>query len=203
MDYLLSQPPLLECYSEDAQNQGQFDWSLLGTGPTLNNTDAPGTLSDNGLDPIFTPEQLATLLQTCDSPYPTDSFPQDFSTECLNQPEWNLQPFPDFTFQSLDFNNPFIPASQPPMVTDSTTYRDGFGNPIKPVDHQPTYDSSAGFETYSSPPAMPSSSYSPSDTHPGYAYPPPQPPPVVERTNHWDLLAGSNYSPSKTQLGVT
>ncbi|OAV95068.1 hypothetical protein PTTG_05196 [Puccinia triticina 1-1 BBBD Race 1] len=197
MDYLLSQPSLTDYFSEDAQTQEQFDWNLLTSDPSLN-VAPPSTISDSGFDPIFTPEQLATLLQTCDSPCPPDLFSQDFTNESLNQSEWNLPPFPDFTVPSVDINNnPFIPSSQPPMTTDSTTYRDGFGNPIPPVDYRPTYDCPTGYETYSSPPAMPSSNYGPSDAYSGYVYPPHPPLPVAARTNHWDLVTSSTYLPSK------
>ncbi|PLW17432.1 hypothetical protein PCASD_16377 [Puccinia coronata f. sp. avenae] len=203
MECFSSEPSLTDFYSEDAHEiQGQLDWSSLAIAdPSLNlNLDAPpSTISDNLLDdPIFTPEQLASLLQACgDSPGAPDLFSNEFSAESFNQSEWTLPPFPDLTVPSAD--NPFIQFSQPPnpMVSDSTTYRDGFGNPIPPVEYRP-YDSPAGgYDIYSSPPPMPSSGYSPSESYPQYTYSLPQPPPTVETQNPWDLVASSTYLPSK------
>ncbi|KAH9447003.1 hypothetical protein Pst134EA_028987 [Puccinia striiformis f. sp. tritici] len=207
MDYLSSQQqPPMDFYPEDTQCQGQFNWNLLATDPLLN-VDAPSTLPDYQFDPVFTPEQLATLLQTCDSPYTTDSFSSDFPTDCMNQPEWNLQPFPELNVPSP--GNHFVQCPQPPLLVDSATYRDGFGNPIQPMDFHP-YDSHVGYEPYSSPvgyetyaslPAMASSGYSPTDSYPRYAYPSSQPPPAMERLNTWDHVASSSYLPSKASTG--
>ncbi|KNZ55547.1 uncharacterized protein VP01_2653g6 [Puccinia sorghi] len=203
MDCFSSQPSLKDLYPEDPQNQGQFDWNPLATDPSLNvHHDASGsTLPENFFDPVFTPGELASLMQTC-----TDSLgPQDlFSTanfaagNPFNLSEWSLPPFPELSFPSAE--NPFIqPSIQPStIVSDPTIYRDGFGNPIVPVEYRP-FDSPASHDTYSSPPPMPSSGYSPSEAYPQYStYSLPQPsPPEMERPNPWHLIPSSTYSPTK------